>query len=84
MQVYANNMQEICRHSSRLWAGRSTDICIKCSGKRRPLYPAAATLVCSGRFIPVSTAAWCLRPVGLRYASDHFRGRPHRQVVAEP
>ena len=29
-----------------------------------------------------STAARCLRPVGLRYASDHFRGRP--QLVVEP
>ena len=28
--------------------------------------------------------AWYLRPVGIRYASDYFRGRPHRQLVAEP
>ena len=59
-----------------------------CFGKRRSLDPAAATLLCCGRFILVSTAAWCPRPVGLRYASDHFkfrvRGRPHRQLgVAE-
>ena len=56
-----------------------------CFGKQRPLEPAAATLLCCSSFIPVSIAAWCLLPVGLHdYASDHFRGRPHRQLVAEP
>ena len=25
-----------------------------------------------------STAAWGLWPVGVRYASDYFQGRPHR------
>ena len=37
---------------------------VMCFGKRRPHDPPAATLLCSGRFIPVSTAARCLRPVG--------------------
>ena len=50
--------------------------------------PAAVIILCCGRFLPASTAAaigaWCLRPVGVLYASDYFRGRPHRQLVEEP